>query len=91
MSAVTITGRVVEQPRLSTSGHAGRPDVRCSFTIAGLHSGSRVTLHATELAERIVATVVPGDVITATCWSEARGDSWRLFLESFSVHPEPVS
>ena len=72
MTAVVLTGRVVEQPRLSTSGHVGRPDVRCSFEVEGVHSGTRVTLHATErTAERIAATLVAGDVITATCWSES--------------------
>jgi hypothetical protein len=92
VSAVTLTGRLVEIPRLSGRTNS-RPGVRTTFEIEGLHSGIRVQMHATEeVAERITALSV-GDVITATCLSEHRtnrkGDRLHhvLFVESFTRHP----
>lgn len=97
---VTLTGRVVETPKLSTVDHTraggtknargnGRPSVRTTFQIEGRYSGGRSLLHAGDaLAERIVAELIAGDVITATCTPGSFGHSGRvLYVESFTIHP----
>ena len=92
---VTLTGRVVQDLRLSPPHHE-KPQ-RCTFEMVGRHSGRRVIVSASDgTARRIVETVRRGDVVTVTgvtklrSWVTTTGkrESARvLFVESLTVHP----
>jgi hypothetical protein len=94
VSAVTLTVRLIETPRMSRAergtGHP-QPQTRTAFTVEGCHSGAKVLLSASqETALDIVSTLSAGDVITATCWPETyerRHGSRVLYVESYTLHP----